>query len=343
MRKFFLIAMIFAFLLPSVVQGQGCMEAKSEEGVSVVGFFQSQFEYKEATDETAFTFNRARVGFIGNIPYDVSYYLFVEFSPFKTDAPFLLDGFVTYSRLAPYASISMGQFKSPFSLELNTSCAGLYTINRSKVVTSLAAPGRDIGMMLYGDYKKMVSYNFALMNGTGKGVKDDNKGKDIVGRIVVHPVEFADVGFSFRKGKSAPQTAGATEEDERTRFGGELQIKYADFLVQGEYICGENIGSIPITGGCGDIIGYEQGTGEQNGFFVQAMYMTQWNLQPVIKYESWDPDIDAEKDLEQIITFGVNYFLNDWTRIQFNYLYCAEEDEMEVDNDQILIQVQVKF
>jgi len=345
MHKFSLIAIVLAFMLPGVVQGQGCMEATSEEGVSVVGFFQPQFEYNEATDEAGFTFNRARVGLIGNIPYDVSYYLFLEFSAFKTNAPYLLDGFITYSRLAPYASFSMGQFKSPFSLELNTSCAGLHTINRSLVVNQLASPGRDIGLMLFGDYKKMISYSFALMNGTGIGNKDDNKGKDIVGRIVMSPMDFLNVGGSFRFGKSPPEAVDVEDEDERTRYGGELEIKYKDFLVQGEYIYGEDVGAYTVGGGgCGGDAGeLVQGTVERSGLFIQGMYMTSWNLQPVIKYESWDPDLDTEKDLEQITTFGVNYFLNDWTRLQINYLYCAEEDGKEVDNDQILIQVQAKF
>lgn len=69
--------------------------------------------------------------------------------------------------------------------------------------------------------------------------------------------------------------------------------------------------------------------------------MTPWNIQPVIKYESYDPNTDADNDVEDIITFGVNYFFNDWTRLQLNYLYKAEEEEEA--NDEILMQLQVKF
>jgi len=331
-------------IIPNQIYGQGCMEAGSEEGVSVVGFLQSQVEYKsrEIEDEFGFTFNRARVGFIGNIPYDVSYYLFFEFSPFKTDAPYLLDGFITYTRLGPYAKISLGQFKSPFSLEQNTSCAGLHTINRSQVVNQLASPGRDIGVMVLGEYKKLVSYSIALMNGTGIGVPDDNKGKDIVGRIVVSPVEYVSIGGSFRRGKAKPAVAGA-DEDERTRFGGELEVRHTNFLVQGEYIYGKDVGSYSTGGGCGDPLVIHQGDVERSGLFIQGMYMTPWNLQPVIKFESFDPNTDKEKDKEKITTFGLNYFLNDWTRIQINYLYCAEEDGREISNDQVLVQVQTKF
>ena len=71
------------------------------------------------------------------------------------------------------------------------------------------------------------------------------------------------------------------------------------------------------------------------------MYMTPWNLQPIVKYESYDPNIDEDNDVEDVITFGVNYFFNDWTRLQLNYLYKAEEEEES--NDEILMQLQVKF
>ncbi len=70
--------------------------------------------------------------------------------------------------------------------------------------------------------------------------------------------------------------------------------------------------------------------------------MTDWNLQPVVKYESYDPNTDADDDVNTTITFGVNYFFNDWTRLQLNYLYKAEEPT-EISNDEILMQLQVKF
>jgi hypothetical protein len=70
--------------------------------------------------------------------------------------------------------------------------------------------------------------------------------------------------------------------------------------------------------------------------------MTPWNLQPVLKLETWDPDTDVDDNSESIMTFGFNYFLNDWTRLQLNYLYKAEDQE-EISNDELLMQLQVKF
>jgi len=77
MRKIFLLILLVAFSLPAAIYAQGCMEASSDEGVNVVGYLQSQFAYQfnEDDDTNSFTFNRARMGLVGNIPYDFSYYI----------------------------------------------------------------------------------------------------------------------------------------------------------------------------------------------------------------------------------------------------------------------------
>ena len=86
---------------------------------------------------------------------------------------------------------------------------------------------------------------------------------------------------------------------------------------------------------------FHTGSIERNGYFVQAMYMTEWDLQPIIKYEAFDPNIDGDDDAQSIITWGLNYFFNDWTRLQINYMYKVEE--IEVKNDELALQLQVKF
>ena len=86
-----------------------------------------------------------------------------------------------------------------------------------------------------------------------------------------------------------------------------------------------------------------QGSVERSGYWGQAMYMFEdYNIQPVVKYEYYDPNIDTDDDGNSTITFGFNYFFNDWTRLQLNYLYKAEERDEEA-NDEILMQLQVKF
>lgn len=240
MNKLMLLVIIAILSTTNLGFSQGCVEASSDEGVTVVGYLQSQFEYQLLDDEdkNSFTFNRARMGLVGNIPYDFSYYLMIELSPFK-GGPYLLDGFITYSRLDPYAKISMGQFKSPFSLELNTPCQGLHTINRSLVVNGLTFPSRDMGILINGHYKEFLKYSLAITNESvsDNGI-DDDQNKTIAGRLVVSPVEFISIGGSFKYG-TTEMSAQTDDPDVRIRYAGELEINYSDFFLQGEYLQGK--------------------------------------------------------------------------------------------------------
>jgi len=354
-----IILVLAVLMIFGSVYGQGCMEASSEEGVNVVGYIQAQYNYMFQNDDeeiepvSSFTFKRVRFGLIGNIPYDISYYSMFEFSPNQENTPFLLDGFITYSRLAPYLKVSMGQFKSPFSLELNTPCQKLHTINRSNVTGALASPLRDRGLLLSGGYKKWLKYNFAITNGTGLQSAENNYEKDYHGRIVFMPVDFISFGGSFGMRSMEPATEGSDENDTMNLFAGELEIKYKDFLVQAEYITADHEssgGTIEHPGDCSTDPWTEilpAGTTTKAGYWLQAMYMSKWNLQPVVKFEYYDPNTDEDNlnednCVKKITTFGLNYFLNDWTRLQLNYLYKAEE-KYEYSNDEILFQVQVTF
>jgi len=321
---------------------QGCVEtSSSDEGVKVFGYIQPQWVYYQTAngrDANSFTFDRARLGVTGNIPYDVSYYVMVDFSKFKSGAGFVLDAFASYTRY-DWFKVSMGQFKSPLSLEQNTPCQGLHTVYRSKVVDELAGPQRDMGIMLFGGTKESkFHYYLALMNDYKQGYEDENIGKSVKSRITFSPWEFIQVGGSFGYG-----ITGANSDNEKTRLGGELQLKYGGFLFQSEYLWADDTGDYTTGGGCdGSPIVNHTGGVTRSGFFAQAMYMTSWNLQPVFKFESYDSDVNLDNNSETIMTFGLNYFLNDWTRIQANYRYKAEQ-ALETPNDQVVIQIQVKF
>ncbi len=261
---YFLVVFSLITILPTSLFSQGCEEASSDEGVQVKGFIQPQFNYfmngvdadGKSLNENGFNFNRARLGVVGSIPYDVSYYFFMEISPFKgTTQPtpvYLLDGFVTYSRFS-MAKVSIGQFKSPFSLEQNTSCSGLTSVYRSDVVSQIAGPQRDIGVLVTGgNDTTLFRYSAAIMNGTGSGLWDDNTGKDYIGRLIIHPIEMIQFGGSFRTGKRNP-TDLAKKQNDLYSYAAELKFKYKGFVLQGEYLYGTDklysTTKVPIYGG----------------------------------------------------------------------------------------------
>lgn len=332
------LVLIFAAALQ--LHAQGCMEPTSDEGVSVVGYLQPQFEYNFTDPDhyNTFSFNRARVAFIGSIPYDFSYYFMVDFSKFKPEATYLLDGFISYNRF-DWARLTFGQFKSPISLEQNTPCQSLHTIQRSRVVNELAGPDRDIGLMVSGGSNEtLFKYSLALMNDYRRGVKDENNAKSLKGRIVLNPIEYLSIGGSFAWG-----TTGADSDNDKIRFGADLEFRYSNFLLQGEYIYGEDTGDYTTGGGCdGTPLQFHTGGVKRSGYFIQAMYMTNFFLQPVFKFEGYDADTSIDDNSQTIMTYGLNYFFNDWTRLQVNYLYKAEQDN-EIANDALMVQLQVKF
>ncbi len=341
MKLYKSLAVLMLLTAPLLSYSQGCEEPSSTEsddnGPKVIGFIQPQYE-THFTDETTSTFKfmRARLGVTGEIPYDFTYYVMAEFSSFVSSDgnPFLLDAFISYRRY-DWAKMSVGSFKQPFGLEVNTSCSGLHTIMRSKVSDQLVSPQRDMGFMVFGGSKEtFLQYQFALMNGTGLGVKDNNSKKDMIGRVRINPLDFLSVGGSFRYGYPL------NDEEDRKSFAAELEVNTGNLLVQGEYIYDEGSYNPGAGGGCGsDPVPLGD---KRSGYWVQGMYMTQWMLQPVVKFEMFDVDNDIDSNEEYITTFGLNYFFNDWTRLQVNYQYKAEKAN-EINNDALLMQLQVKF
>jgi hypothetical protein len=330
--------------MPLLIFSQGCVDVSADDGVKVFGFIQPQWQYSfEETPTNSFMFNRARLGVVGAIPYDFQYYVVLEMSSFFTGNPFLLDAYISYNRFL-YAQGAIGQFKSPFSLELQTACHKLHTVYRSHFLVDLASPLRDLGFMVYGgNDTTLLKYQFAIMNGTGMNVLDDNANKDYVGRLLIQPFKGKlSFGGSFRYGLSAPSVADVTDEDEHTRYAGEVRFHTNKFNIQAEYIWGQDIGSYTTGGGCGGPGEVVQGTIERNGWYIMTYYMFDFRLEPVVKFEYYDKDMSQTDLLEYTTTVGLSYFFNDWTRLQVNYLYRAEKDN-EIDNDQFVVQFQAVF
>lgn len=372
MKKIFItFLMILAVNLYSF--SQGCMEpSTSSAGPQIIGYLQPEFRYEfngdnadgSSKDAATWCFRRARLGLTGTIPYDFSYYVLTELSSFQ-NGPYILDAFVSYNRFKPWFRISMGQFKKPFGLELSTGCQDLYTINRSKVVEELTAPDRDLGIMLSGtsgtknlfgiEKENIFSWYLSFTNGTGKNVFDGDLSKDFVGRVVFAPTEWLSLGGSYMTGKKKNADVTVKEKDSKMRYGADLQIKKYNFILQAEYVYGEDKGSKLVGGGCGSTPELVAGNFKSNGYFAQLMYQTKWKIMPVIKYENYDPDMDLENFVHSAYsvsttTFGINYYANDWTRLQINYLYKSEsssstelENYNEYPNDMLQVQIQVKL
>lgn len=343
-------------------KAQGCAEPTSEEGVQLFGYFQPEFNtYFEDDTRASTEFRRMRIGVMGNVPYDFGYYVLTEWSNFQnpneSGGPFLLDAFVSYNRY-PFAKVAVGSFKYPFGLELSTACHGLYTIRRSKIVGELTAnydatSNRDIGVMvLGGNDTTRFTYRVALTNGYGifSQENDLTRSYSLTGRVTFRPINNLVLGASYRDGILPNQDEAITQSDTKMRYGFDAFWKQGSYFLQGEYISGEDVGSYTTGGGCDGGPGETViGAQDRVGYFLMGGYRFANNLEPVYKFESYKSTTSSGQEgttaavVESFCqTFGVNYYPNDWTRIQVNYVYSAEDPE-EIKNDALLVQLQVRF
>jgi len=339
MKKTILLSFLLSALAVGNLNAQGCGDGPASDGVNVFGFIQSQYkvDFEHPETKNSFNFERVRIGVQGAIPYDFSYYAVIEFSPFMdaTGNPYLLDAFVTYNRFK-WARVSVGSFKTPLGLEINSACNDLLTVFRSTASLQMVAPFRDIGMVLMGgDSETKFQYQLGIMNGSGLKRLDNNRKKDIVARILFKPVDFLQIGANFRNAFPSHNN----NIDSRTTFGAEFKANYNDFTLMGEYIMDRGDYNRDLGGGCGGeliVLGEER-----SGGWAALAYRTKWNLEPVFKFDFFDSG-NAQNYKETNLTFGINYFFNDWTRLQLNYVYRAEYP-VEIKNDRFVIQLQAKF
>lgn len=349
MKNKIIVLFIFAFAFHvQTVFSQGCEDeaatstsANAEDKpvtIRLFGYLQPEYDYTFSDPAVStFGFRRARLGVTGKVLKDFSYYFMLEASPFigGVGSAYLMDAFITYEKYN-WARVSVGSFKQPFSLEVATPCFALTTIDRSIVADQLVAPQRDYGLMLLGGNKfTKFRYAVALMNGSGLNQKDNNNKKDFVGRVTYKLFDFLAVGGSFRYGYPI------NEDEDRTTFGGEFLINHKKLAVQGEYIYDEGDFNRAAGGGCGST---PVDLGEKrDGAYIMLTYDLPHNLQPVFKYEYFDPNIDVKKiGYMEMMTVGLNYFHNDYIRIQLNYQAHIETD-INIDNDKFLAQIQVRF
>jgi len=294
------------FLSTASIKGEnkGEHSLSTEQSMKLSGFTQVGYTHsKEGLSE--FKIRRARIVLKGDIFKNINYRLQID----AVKSPILLEAIVEFS-IKPYIVLRIGQFKVPFSLENLTSSSSLDTINRSQTVEKLCpgrdigSQGRDIGAMASGKFSK-IEYSLGIFNGSGINKGDLNKQKDIGGRLVFHPWDFFQVTAAFYDGRYS--SASGLPAQRRDRTGIEVFLNQSPISVKGEYIFAR-----------------DNQTSKQ-GWYVQAGYfIISKKLQSLIKYDSYDQDKEIAGDTSEIITFGLNYFFSEVTKLQINYEFHRE-------------------
>ena len=309
----------------------------SGKALTLNGYTQVRFQsLQEPTKKDGFDIRRARLDLKGAITERWDYRMQLDFA----SSPKILDATIGF-RFGDYLRITAGQFKVPFSMENLTASNKLECIDRSQVVEALVARGkdvignhngRDIGLQLSGSVFKindiyLLDYAAGVFDGAGINVSDNNENKDLAGRLVFHPLKGLDIGGSYYNGFDnwTAGTPAVAKNLVRKRLAGELSYLWNNLSLKGEYIKGED------------------GATDREGWYAQAgYYFVPKKFQLILKYDTYDPDLDKSENISTNYVTCLSYYFNDFTRIQGSFTY-RDEEGTQINNDVIALQLQIGF
>lgn len=330
-KKYFLLTLSIVI----AVTADAKQSSDSLRKFSLSGYGHIRFQsFQESEKPDGLDIRRVRLDFKGLLSPAWEYRLQLDVA----GAPKILDAVVSY-KYREWLKVSAGQFKLPFSTENLIASTKLETIERSQVQEALVARskdvignqnGRDLGLQLSGSLFKLeehylLDYAVGIFDGAGINVSDNNESKDLSGRLLVRPSKNLEVGGSYYNGFGKWGTPA--KEQVRARVGAEFSYTYRIFNLKGEFIEGLD------------------GAVSKDGWFAQlSAFVYKKNVQLVVKYDTYDPNLDVEKrnDISVNYTFGTNLYFSEAVRLQINYTNRIEGTR-QINNDIIAAQLQIGF
>lgn len=315
----------------------------ASKALKIGGYAQFRYQYLEEKGKNdGFDVRRAYLDIKGDITSYWAYRLQTDFAV----SPKIIDVY-TELKLKDQLNFTIGQQLLPFSLNNVTSNTKLILADRSQVVEAATLRkgdvlgdnnGRDIGITAFGSFLtlndlKLIDYRIGVFNGSGINRADLNESKDLVSRVVFHPIKGLDLGGSFVLGYTPDSitlskigiNVSPKQLGKRQRLGGEISYTYKIFNASAEYIT------------------FQDGQVSRSGYYAQlAAFVIPNKIQLAGRYDSFDKDIDKEENITNNITFGINYFLNPNASLQAAYTIRQEEGS-SVDNDYAALQLLISF
>jgi phosphate-selective porin OprO/OprP len=170
----------------------------------------------EDVGDDSFRFRRVRPFIEGTV------FEFIDFRvmpDFADSTARLFDAYVNF-RYLPQLQVQGGKFKPPVGLERLQSATATMFIERA--FPTLLVPSRDLGGMVHGEFASgLFTYQLGGFNGVRDGGTEDfdtDDGKDVVGRVFVHP--FRPLGNQWLDGfgVGAAGSWGRVDEQAPTAF-----------------------------------------------------------------------------------------------------------------------------
>lgn len=263
-----------------------------------------------------------------------------------------------------YLNVRAGKFYAPFGLEIREYQSPVRRLVSRPLITRqfLFNEWVETGLNAYGnllpDSPVAVTYDVAVVNGPGDNDgdgdstpdiaqfksgdrnalqnRDNNSSRTLIGRlgVPIRPI-MTDVGVSWAGGKYS--STGSAEDLEWSQIGFDANFKLGGLDLRGEWV--DRSTDVIESGDVTEIKG--------DGFYAQASYRHHLNLpnvnyvEPVVRFDSIEPDGDKDDDERTQLALGLNY--SPWPHVVVRAEYQDTDEEPEKDNKGYLFQLVVDF
>jgi len=273
------------------------------------------------TADNMFYIRFARIYFNGTLSEKVGFRVMLD----AAGTPSLRDAYLWDDHI-PYTRVTLGQFLTQFGDETWRAPFDLPMINYSFPAQFMQfANFRDIGIMVNPKYTTKVGdmplgFNLyvAAINGSGMNVNDGNGHKDIIGRMTINPlVKGLSIGGSWYAGQTNELDAAHGWD----RWAAEFD--YAPEMVKGLALRGEYLAQRKFytTGALNRYVHsngyYMQGLYRLNGFSDRMSFLN--DFEGAARYDRLKEDEAVTSNSRERYTFGINYWLNKYTRMLADY------------------------
>ncbi len=282
--------------------------------------------------------------------------------------------------LYEFSTIKVGHFKEPFGLEQLTSSNNITFIERS--LPDVFIPAFNTGIALGNHFAdERATWGLGIFRDTGEqGEFSDNSGYGFTGRLTYLPLykekgeQVLHLGLSAThrtaesvRYRARPENSfgprlvdsGTLAADDQTILGAEVAFVQGPLSIQGEYVMADvssDAADDPSFGGFYAMVSYFL-TGEHRPYRTSAGAFDRirpkknwgkdgggaWEL--TARYSSIDlNDGGVDGGEMDVLTAGVNWYLNPNARVMLNYLMAdAEQGAIDGDAEAVLMRFQVTF
>ena len=284
--------------------------------VNVGGFLQLRETYQDQVGLTG-TVHRARLIVDGALAGEFSFRLSGEFRTGGTATTragvSMIDAYIRWSK-APW-TVTVGQFKTPFSREFQLQGWAIETADRATVVDSLA-PRRDIGLTGAYAFGTTGAVSLGVFNGEGQNsVGNRDSTVLVVGRVTAALTQAVELGANF-----------AAYGPDSARYGADARVQLRKLMVRGEFIGQQRSGMGP----------------DDSGWYVLAVYSLRPRVHLVARQEDFRRPAIAPSQRVHASTGGVNLYFSD-DRVRLTAAYVSRRVGSGTRRDILISQLQVRF